>query len=262
MLSRLVQSPQEGRLSRRMWRSVARPRLLAVRGWLLRQLTRDAAGLVVARGLEPVSRKFGFDRGLPIDRYYVEHFLRRQSGEDEYGAGDITGRVLEIGDDRYTKRFGKQVERSDVFNFSDVSPGVTIVGDMTREEDMPPDAFDCIICTQTLLVIYDFRAAIRTLAHGLKPGGVLLMTNPGISRLCRPDVDLWGDYWRFTTLSMRRLLEEVFPPEQVRVEAYGNVLSASAALYGLAASELSSEELDLRDADYEVIIAARAVKPR
>jgi SAM-dependent methyltransferase len=131
---------------------------------------------------------------------------------------------------------------------------------MTREEDMPADAFDCIICTQTLLVIYDFRAAIRTLTRGLKPGGVLLMTNPGISRLCRPDVDLWGDYWRFTTLSMRRLLEEVFPPEQVRVEAYGNVLTASAALYGLAASELSSEQLDLRDADYEVIIAARALK--
>jgi SAM-dependent methyltransferase len=227
---------------------------------MLRTLTRDAASTILARGLEPVSRKFGFDRGLPIDRYYVEHFLARQSGEDEYGAGDITGRVLEIGDDRYTEQFGRQVERSDVFNFSDVSPGVTIVGDLSREDDMPPDAFDCIICTQTLLVVYDFRGAIRTLARGLRPGGVLLMTNPGITRLCRPDVDLWGDYWRFTSLSMRRLLEEVFPPENVRVEAYGNVLSATAALYGLAASELTHEELDLRDADYEVIVASRATK--
>jgi SAM-dependent methyltransferase len=227
---------------------------------MLRQLTRDATSAVLARGLEPVSRKFGFDRGLPIDRYYVEHFLARQAGIDEYGAGDVTGRVLEIGDDRYSRRFGKQVERSDVFNFSDVSPGVTIVGDLTREDDMPADAFDCIICTQTLLVLYDFRGAIRTMARGLKPGGVLLLTNPGISRLCRPDVDLWGDYWRFTSLSVRRLLEEVFPPENVRVEAYGNVLSATAALYGLAASELTHEELDLRDADYEVIVAARAVK--
>jgi SAM-dependent methyltransferase len=224
-------------------------------------LTREAASAVRSRGLEPVSRKFGFDRGLPIDRYYVEHFLGRQAGVDEYAPADITGRVLEIGDDRYTRQFGKQVERSDIFNFSDVGPGTTIVGDIAREEDMPADAFDCILCTQTLLVIYDFRGAIRALARGLRPGGVLLMTNPGISRLCRPDADLWGDYWRFTTLSMRRLLEEVFPPENVRVEGYGNVLTATAQLYGLAASELSREELDLRDPDYEVIVAARAVKP-
>jgi hypothetical protein len=37
-------------------------------------------------GLEPISRAFGYDRGTPIDRYYLDRFL------DEHN-GDIRGRV-------------------------------------------------------------------------------------------------------------------------------------------------------------------------
>ena len=55
---------------------------------------------------------------------------------------------------------------------------------------------------------------------------------------------------------------EVFPPEHVSVTVYGNVLAATALLYGLASTELRRDELDTRDPDYEVLIAVRAVKPR
>src|SRR6185503_1474005 len=51
------------------------------------------------RRLRPVSRTFGYDRGLPVDRYYIESFLERNRR-------DIDGRTLEIGDDEYTRRFG------------------------------------------------------------------------------------------------------------------------------------------------------------
>src|SRR3954471_21782846 len=47
----------------------------------------------------PLSRHFGFDRGTPVDRYYIESFLAEN-------AGAIRGRTLEIGDDEYTHRFG------------------------------------------------------------------------------------------------------------------------------------------------------------
>jgi hypothetical protein len=74
-------------------------------------------------------------------------------------------------------------------------------------------------------------------------------------------MDRWGDYWRFTSLSAKRLFEEVFPATNVVIETYGNVLTAIALLHGLAAAELKPRELDYRDPDYEVIIAVRAVKP-
>lgn len=95
----------------------------------------------------------------------------------------------------------------------------------------------------------------------LKPGGVLPVTLSGISQSSRYDMDRWGDYWRFTILSARRLFEEVFPPASVIVETHGNVLAAVAFLHGLAADELKREELDCHDPDYEVSITVRAIKP-
>jgi hypothetical protein len=73
-------------------------------------------------------------------------------------------------------------------------------------------------------------------------------------------MDAWGDYWRFTSLSARRLFEEAFSGGAVEVEAFGNVLAATAFLYGLSSDELRPEERDHFDPDYEVLIAIRAVK--
>lgn len=208
------------------------------------------------RRLQPVSRSFGFDRGLCIDRCYISQFLAKH-------AMDIRGHVLEVGDDAYTREFGgDHVTESDVLHAVEGNPKATIVADLTCAEHIPSDTFDCIIFTQTLQFIYDVRSAVQTLHRILKPGGVLLATFPGISQLSRYDMDRWGEYWRFTTLSARRLFEEVFPPDGVSVEAYGNVLAAIAFLHGLAADELRQEELHYRDPDYEVLITVRAVKPK
>lgn len=211
--------------------------------------------LGMMRRLSPVSRVWGFDRGLPIDRYYIERFLAAH-------ASDIRGRVLEIGDDTYTRKFGAaRVVQSDILHPVEGNLRATIIADLTREESMPGAAFDCIICTQTLMFIFDTQTAMRTLYRGLKPGGVLLMTLAGVShQISRYDMERWGDYWRFTSLSTRRLCESVFPRANVTVEAHGNVLAAIAFLQGLAREELRQDELDTYDPDYEVLITARAVK--
>jgi SAM-dependent methyltransferase len=209
--------------------------------------------------LVPISRSFGFDRGLPIDRYYIEDFLRRHGTAAGYAAGDIRGRVLEVGDDTYTRRFGA-ADQIDVLHVDDQNPVATIVGDLTDAPELPSDAFDCVICTQTLHVIYDFRTALATIERVLKPGGVALVTLPGLTPTCRPDRDMWGDYWRFTSLSARRVFEEVFPSENIRVEAFGSLPAAIGFLHGLASSDLRPDELSVRDPDYEVLLAVRAVK--
>lgn len=208
------------------------------------------------RRLEPISRVFGFDRGHAICRYYIEEFLKKYSE-------DIRGHVLEIGDSTYTTRFGgRYVTKSDVLHVWDDNPKATIVADLTCADHIPSDTFDCIIFTQTLQFIYDFRAAVHHLYRILKPGSVLLATLHGISQISRYDMDRWGEYWRFTTLSAQRLFSEFFPPESVTVESYGNVLTAVAYLHGLAVEELRRQELDYHDPDYQALIAVRAVKPR
>jgi SAM-dependent methyltransferase len=224
------------------------------------------------RRLTPISRQFGFDRGTPVDRWYVEHFIGRFAGAETYASGDLRGRVLEVGDDLYARRFGSlpaegpvragQIERLDVLHVSHDNPKATIVDDLERSSTLPDDAFDCVICTQTLHLLYDVRAAIATLHRILRPGGVVLVTVPGLSQRCNPDRDVWGEFWRFTSLSARRLFEESFPPAGVTVDAYGNVLTAIAFLHGLCSEELTAAELEPRDPDYEVLIGVRAVKER
>ena len=206
------------------------------------------------RRVTPISPMFGLDRGQSIDRYYIEHFLMRN-------AADIRADVLEVAENHYTRRFGgDRVTRSDVLHVREGNPNATIVADLSSGTDIASNMFDCIVLTQTLQLIYDGRAAIQTLHRILKPGGVLLATLPGISQISRYDMERWGDYWRFTTLSTRKLFEETFQTANIRVEAHGNVLAVSAFLQGLAAEELRREELDHFDPDYEMLITVRAVK--
>jgi SAM-dependent methyltransferase len=235
-----------------------------VRRWLRVQrrkygLLRRPVGTVQFGNLgqvSPISSKFGSDRGLPVDRYYTEKFLSAHSS-------DVYGRVLEIGDNRYTHKFGgDRVTRSDVLHVVEGNPNATILADLTRADHIPSDLFDCIICTQTLQMIYDVRAALRHLYRVLKPAGVFLATSHGISRIARREgVDPWGEYWHFTSQGLRRLLQETAGAAAVHIVCYGNVLAAIASLHGLAAEELSQQDLDYADPNYEVLIGVRVVKP-
>lgn len=205
------------------------------------------------RRTTPISPHWGTERGRPIDRYYIEDFLARH-------AIHIRGRALEIGNDYYTHRFGgDRVARRDVLNIRDDAPGTTIVADLAGAPHIPSDTFDCIIFTQTLQLIYDVRAALRTLHRILKPGGVLLATFPGISQTYDRD---WSTswFWSFTPQSAARLFEEAFAGGAFEIHTHGNVLAAAAFLYGLAVEELRRDELDVNDPGYVVSITVRATK--
>jgi len=212
-----------------------------------------ALPLDVLRRVTPISQHWGLDRGFPIDRYYVEEFLARY-------AADIRGRVLEIEDDMYTRQFGSnRVTRRDVLHVVAGNPRATLVGDLTCADHIASNTFDCIILTQTLHLIYDTRAVLQTLHRILKPGGVVLATFPGITRISHKE---WADswFWGFTSASARRLFEEVFSVANVRVQSHGNILVAVAFLHGLAIEDIQREALDYHDNDYEVLITVRAVK--
>lgn len=213
-------------------------------------------------GLRPVSETWGLDRGTPIDLYYLERFVARH-------AADITGRTLETGDARYARKFGAGVTRADVVHLAPGNPNATLVGDLATGEGIPSDAYDCIILTNTLLLIYDVRAALETCRRALRPGGVLLAHFSGLVRSQTSTVP-WGppgwegeaDYWRFTSSSAGRLCRDVFGADAVEVASFGNVRTATAALYGLAAEEVGHAALEVRDPRYEVVIGVRAVRPR
>jgi SAM-dependent methyltransferase len=235
------------------------------RRWLRRQplrierllyRLRSRSKLDVLRRTTPVSHDWGGSRGQILDRYYIEKFLAEH-------AVDVRGRVLDFSDDCYARKFGgAKATQVDVLHLTADNPHATIIADLAHGEQIPSNTFDCILCTQVLLLVYDLHAAIRTLYRILRPGGVVLVTAPGIQKISRGDMERSGEYWRFTTLSMRRLFVEVFPKDHIEVKSYGNVLAATAFLHGLAVEDLQRDDLEYHDPDYEVTIALRAVKPQ
>jgi glycosyltransferase involved in cell wall biosynthesis len=198
----------------------------------------------------PVSMDFGWDRGTPVDRYYVESFLQDRSA-------DIKGRVLEIGDDSYSRRFGSGITHQDVLHINSKSPKVTITGDITTPGVLPEGVFDCIICTQTLQLIYELDKAAERLHTALKPGGVLLLTVPGISQIDRYE---WGTNWcwSFSVSSVHRLFERVFGRGDLQLSTHGNVFAAICFLTGAVLEDLDTKKLDVQDPAYSVIITLRA----
>ena len=202
---------------------------------------------------EPVSRTFGFERGKPVDRWYIERFLAEHSA-------DVRGRVLEVAESTYTGWYGgDDVTTSDVLYAAEGNPDATVVGDLTTGAGIPEAAYDCFICTQTLQVIYDIRAAVAGTRRLLAPGGVLLASLPGISQISREDNRDWGDWWRFTARSTQRLFADVYGEEHVQVRQHGNVHAAAAFLYGLAAEDLDLNALEPTDPDFHLVMTVRAV---
>jgi peptidoglycan/xylan/chitin deacetylase (PgdA/CDA1 family)/GT2 family glycosyltransferase len=200
----------------------------------------------------PLSAVWGLERGLPLDRHYIEAFLHQH-------AGDVRGRVLEVKDPGYTRMFGgDRVTGSDVLDVDRGNRQATIVADLAAADAIPAERFDCFILTQTLHVIYEVRAALAHAVRILKPGGVLLCTLPVASRMnCEGP-----DYWRFTAAAAWRLFAEILPAENVQVTAYGNLLASTAFLHGLAADELAAGDLDRLDPAFPLLLAVRAVKPQ
>jgi SAM-dependent methyltransferase len=201
----------------------------------------------------PVSLDFGWDRGTPVDRYYIEQFLQAR-------AADIRGRVLEIADDAYSARFGgARITQQDILHVNPGSAKATIAGDLSKPGVLPENAFDCILLTQTLQLIFDLPQAANRLYCALRPGGILLLTVPGISAIDRGE---WGSnwFWSFTRTSIRRLFEPCFGTKGLQVEAHGNVFSATAFIQGVALEEIDSSKLGVNDPAYPVIITLRAEK--
>lgn len=218
------------------------------------------------RRLTPFATEWEFEQ-VSVHRYYLEQFLSEQ-------AEDIQGHTLETEDENYTQQFGgDRVTKSDVLHLNQGNHYRTITLDLTCFEFCALDTYDCVILTQTLQLIYDLPAAVKTLYQILKPGGVVLATVPGLTRNGHSKPEHNADYrtrntdnssalcW-ITTVAAKRLFAEAFGATNVEVKSYGNVLSAIAALQGMATQELTTSELDYCDRLYQVLITVRAVKAK
>jgi len=234
------------------WRTALKTRLGPRYTTLLRCLVRRR-GLPRwgnLRRAEPFSKEWGYDRGIPVDRYFGDRFLFEHRHL-------ITGQVLEIQDSIYTRKYGVGVTRADSIDIA-AQFGPTIVCDLAKAEGViPSNTYDCFLLPYTLLVVQGLEAALRNAMRVVKPGGTVLAT----TSVMTPVLAEYPEYWRMTECGWREVLARAWPGCEFEVRTHGNCVSAIASLLGLAQEELKREELDKDDPRFPVLISIKGRKP-
>lgn len=203
--------------------------------------------------LVPFSRRWGAERGKPIDRYYIEYFLEKHREL-------IHGKVMEISDNVYTQKYGGGNVGESIVLHVDGWGKNTVKGNLETGEGIHEEWIDTLIFTQTLMFIYNTRKTIQNIYRMMKPGGIVLATVAGISQISRYEADNWGDFYSFHEDAVKRIFGEIFGAENIQVECFGNVKTAISLLYGLCCEDLTDEDFNYQDRDYQVIIGIVAHK--
>jgi hypothetical protein len=202
------------------------------------------------RRTSPLNSHYGYGRGTPIDRWYIDRFMHEQSDA-------FRGRILEMQNPEWSNRYADLGTSSlDILDIDPTNTAATIVADLDESGSLPADRFDCIVVPQTLQYVRQPAVVLRTLGDAAARGCSILITVPTISKLdptCGPD----GDRWRFTPAGVKSLLAVAYPDAEHTISWYGNVLTATAFLQGVSAEELTAEELSYVDDDFPLLVCAR-----
>ena len=205
------------------------------------------------RRTRPFSETWGFERGTPVDRMYMERFLERN-------AGDVRGEALEVMNADYLHRYGgSRLTGAHVVDVDPDNPLATIVADLSEPGSLPVDSFDCVVLTQTLQLVPDVRAALENVWTSMRPGGVLLVSVPTITPVDRTSRGF--DRWRFTADGLRTAVSQACPRADIEVEAFGNASAGVAFLMGIAVEELRMRQVETFDPDVAILACARIRKP-
>lgn len=197
----------------------------------------------------PFSEVFGFDRGTPLDRYYLHQFLARERAA-------ITGRVLEIQSPGHARRFGHDLTAADSIDIDPLHTPTYLCDLAASERIVPDNSYDCFLLPNTLCALKDIEQCLRQALRIVRPGGTILASTAGFVPLTSD----YPDYWHLSADGWKEVAARVWAGQEVHVEQHGNCLAAVAAMLGLAHEELDPQELDVHDPRYPVLVTLRCRK--
>lgn len=201
--------------------------------------------------LRPLSSRFGAERGTPVDRVYIEKFLKQNQQF-------VKGEVLEVADNKYTLKFGKPNCHSHVMHVLGWKGAEKV--NLETGEGIIENSIDCFICTQVLQMIYNLDSAVANIYKLLKKDGRALITVSGISQISLNDYSHWGEYWRLTSMTCEKLFLKFFDKDKIHITTYGNVKMACAFMYGVCSEDLPETDFEYIDEQFPVLIGIHVQK--
>lgn len=199
----------------------------------------------------PIHDDWGYRRGTPIGRVYIDKFLKKYRE-------NVVGDIMEVGECTYSRRFATNGKSYTAIHVEDVEG--CRKANLETGEGLKSEEFDTMIITQTLAYIYDIQSVVRNIYNCLRKNGHCLVTVTDIGHMGNTEREKWGAFWGFHKDGCYRVFSEVFGKDNVNVEVYGNLKAVVAQLYGLAAEDVESEIIDEFDAKYPMIIGIVAHK--
>jgi SAM-dependent methyltransferase len=195
----------------------------------------------------PICQAFGLTRGTFIDRYYLSKFIKEIQSQ-------VSGNILEIGGTPKDKDF-YQINPGSSYQIlnMEAGPGVDIVGDAHDISMVKPESFDSIILFNVLEHCYAPWIVVENIYAWLKPGGKCFAMVPTAIRLHATPMD----YWRPLPDAFRYMFRNY---SQQQLYVYGNPTTVIGSYYGIAAEELTADELDIFHPDYPVATCIVAQK--
>lgn len=179
---------------------------------------------------KPFCNEFGFERGTPIDRYYLDKFISSIRHL-------VKGKVVEIGG-ALSNREQYGFENTSTYDAVDLlsSPFVNICGDIHESNLLKPDYYDTILLFNVLEHCHTPQKVVDNIHNWLASSGYCLAIVPNAQRIHNNP----GDYWRILPDGMKTLFQNF---AKVQVTTYGSPTSLIASYMGIAAQELTHDEL-------------------
>ena len=197
--------------------------------------------------LWPFSQRFGFDRGAPVDRYYLQQFVRSIRPI-------VRGRCLEIGGSLKNNWFYRfDVDEFRTLELEQSKRADDLVGDAADPGVLDPASWDSILAFHVLEHCPNPFAVVSNMCAWLKAGGHACIVVPCAQRVHNHP----GDYWRFMPDGLRVLFRDF---SEVDVSTYGNPLTVVSNYVGLSHTELVAEDMDAVHPDYPVLACVVARK--
>lgn len=215
------------------------------------ETSNSAIGIIKKLPSEPISRRFGLEMGTSVTRRYVDDFI------DLY-KNDIQGNTIEVAELRYSKKYNNKIKKASVMHVYGWNSSLQI--DLETGAGVEANCYDSFICTQTIQMIYGIKNAVNNIYKMLKKGGVALVTISALSQLSLSDCANWGEYWRVTEESCKKLFGEFFERDKIEICSYGNPKMACALLYGINVESFEKEDIEFQDKQYPILIGIRAKK--